>query len=137
MFCGLMTELPRTLSRLPTPEAQWVGIRDAEPMQLVAHFVAQPLQGLALLTTRTLAGFKGWHQPHVLLEPRHHRDVSAFTELLLGARINVAHVGHNDVRMPLPPSLAVSHAGLKKSSFAVVGRRGPTHQRDQQYAPCI
>jgi hypothetical protein len=132
-----MTELTRTLGRLPAPLAERVGVGDAKPMELVSLFVAQPLQPLALPAHRVLAAFKRGNQKHVLLQARHHRDAPGFAKLPFGARLNVAHIRHDDVRVPVPAALAVNHTGLEKAAFAMIGRRNPSDQRHQQDSPPI
>jgi hypothetical protein len=132
-----MTELPRTLSRLPAPPAQRGGIGHPKPMQLVSRFVAQPVQRLALPAHRALATFKRGNQKHILLQARHHRDVPGFAKLLFGARLNVAHIRHDDVRVPVPAALAVNHTRLEKAAFAIIGGRNPGDQRHQQDSPPI
>src|SRR5512139_362343 len=132
MLGRTMTELTGTLSCLPAPRAQRVGIGDPEPMELVCRFVAQPLQDLALFANRPLRAFKRWNQKHALLEPGHHRDLSGFAKPPFGLRLNVAHIGHDNPGMPLPAALAVHHARLKEAALAVIGWRRPTDQRHQQ-----
>ena len=132
-----MTELTRTLSRLPAPLAERVGVRDAKPMELVSSFVAQPLQPLALPADRALATFKRRNQKHILLQARHHRDGPGFAKLPFGGRLNVAHIRHNDVRVPVPSALAVNHTRLEKAAFAIIGGGNPGDQRHQQDPPPI
>jgi len=64
-------------------------------------------------------------------------DLPALAQLLFGARVDVAHIRHDQVRLPLPAPLAVNHTGLEKAALARIGGRNPTDQRHQQYAAFI
>jgi len=132
-----ITELACAPAGLPAAAAQRLRVGDAKPMELIGRLVSQPFQPLPLFAHRLLRAFKGRHQPHVLLEPGHHRDLPALAQVRLGVRRDIAHVRHDQVGIPLPAPVTVNHAGLEKPALAIIGGGHPTDQRHQQDAPLI
>ena len=134
MLARGVSKLPWTRCRLPTTrtERSWIG--HAKPMPVLVGHIAQPLQRLALGTSRLVPSCKGWHQFHVRPQLGHDGDPPLLPTSLLGCCRQIAHVGHDNRRPPGPPLRAVVQAGHQQAAFGNIGGSNPTDQWDQQYA---
>jgi len=84
MLLRTMTELTRTLGRLPAPLAERVGVGDAKPMELVSRFVANTAT-FGLARTPRARSFQTGEPKACSPSGASHRDAPGFAKLPFGA----------------------------------------------------
>jgi len=132
VLTGGKGELARTDGRLPAPRTTLRRLRHAKPMLPFPGRVFQPAQRLALMTLDPVPRDVGIDQFHVRAQSGHDRDIPARSAKRLEFGTQVTHVGHHNLRPPLPALLTVTQTRCQQSAIEEIGRRHPGHQGHQQ-----
>ena len=133
MLTGCERKLTRATRGFPALRAIRRRLANTEPMLVQLRGILQPLQGLTLVTLRSVPSHIRRRQLCVGVQSGDHRHIKIFSAFGLESSTHVAHVCHHNFWPPAPTSPAINQTRNQQRTLENIGRCDPTHQRHQPH----